>query len=239
MGRFAPRCIAFKILTVTLLAFATSHALALDSLSGVYQGQVDGVEANLSLNEIGFSLIGRLQLANGYVIKLNGQRQGETAAGAAASAAGAANFELARNEGGVSLILEETAPLTGRTIRVRHEFREFSGSAGDVDLAEGSRDLRLVGVWLGSEIRYAGDMVLRVAVSLQLLEDGRYLQADDAASQSMAASAQSGQWRIDRGILQLKRDERSDWSALGFYQLRGDDLQLINAEGQAQLWHRQ
>lgn len=234
--------IASTLLAITLLTLTLTTAHADDGLAGVYQGQVDGADAQLTLNEIGFSVTGRLQLANGYVIKLDGQRQGDSAAGTAASASGAASFELARDEDGVHLTLEEIAPLTGQTLRMRYEFHELSGSragADAVDTASGDRDLRLAGKWRGSEIRYAGDMVLRIAVALQLLEDGHYLQADDAASQTLSESTQNGQWRVDQGKLQLRQEGRSEWRILGFYQLRGDTLLLIDGDGKSQSWRRQ
>lgn len=236
------RSTVLTLLALILLRLALPAAHATETLAGVYQGQIDGVDARLSLSESGFVLTGQLQLFNGYAIRLNGQRQGETAAGAAASAAGAASFELARSANGVYLTLEETAPLTGRLIRVRYEFVESASNAqraGADDTADGDRDMRLVGRWLGSELRYAGDMVLRVAVLLQLSGDGRYLQSDDAASQTLSDSAQPGQWRVEQGKLQLRADGRSEWTVLGFYQLRGDDMLLIDGEGHAQSWHRQ
>jgi hypothetical protein len=225
---------------IALLVLAIAPAAATENFSGIYQGKMEGVDAQLVLVETSNLLTGEIRLANGYVIKLNGERKDNAAEGAAASVAGAASFFLEHNGERVKLFLKETGPLTGQTIRVMLEFHASAANAGSDTPPDTDRDPRLAGVWHGTEIRATGDMVLRTSIELELVADGNYREADDAGGDTITDTAQQqGRWRVDKGKLQLQRAGDTQWKSLGFYQLRGDELLLIDDDGRAQAWRRQ
>lgn len=234
------RCHAMARRAAVLLCLGLSPIAAAAPLTGTYFGQMSGMDAQLRIGESGRLVEGEVVLESGYVIRLQGERDAGRAAGTAASAAGAATFVLERNDEGVRLLLDETAPLTGQTVRMRLDFRPRPAETATPPPADDSGlDLRLAGVWLGSEIRHAGDMVLRIAVTLDLRGDGSYALADDTASGAMREAGQSGTWQARLGKLQLQPAGSPQWRTLGFYQLRGNELLLIDSDGRAQTWRRQ
>jgi hypothetical protein len=232
------QAVAAPWLALLLFAAGFAQQAAAAELSGLYRGQMNGVDARLALSEAGSAVNGEIRLDNGYVVKLIGQRQADAIRGAAASAAGAATFLLTRDGDGVKLLLEETAPLTGQTIVLHLAFRAEAGPADSEPATDADRDLRLAGVWHGEALRHAGDMVLRVAVVLELRGDGSYRLTDDAADRMSTDGGQDGSWQVAEGRLRLLPAGSTQWKALGFYQLRGGELLLIDAEGHAQNWRR-
>jgi len=239
----APRRVGLQAVTLLLAALAAwpSCAGAADALAGVYSGHFDGKPATLTLQEFATNLSGRLNVEGGYAVVLNGKIADGGAAGGASSPAGAATFELRPSAGGVTLILEEAAPVSGRITRTHFEFARSRESAASADPDTGTvaqqRDSRIVGSWLGSRLHHAGDMILRMRFRLEFAPDGSYSESADFGADGSMSMVRKGEWSTSAGVLRV-RASGGDWESLGRYQARGQKLIFIGSDGASEVWRR-
>jgi hypothetical protein len=234
----------FGLRAATLLAGLAGWpwwVAAADALPGVYSGRIDGKPATLTLQEFATNLTGRLNVEGGYAVLLNGRIADGGALGGASGPAGAATFELTPNAGGVTLILEEVAPVSGRVSRARFEFTrtpaEVSPGGIDTGALASQRDARVVGAWLGSRLHHAGDMILRMRFSLEFAPDGSYTESADFGADGSMSPVRRGMWSTAAGVLRVRVSD-DQWESLGRYQARGSELVLIGADGAAEVWRR-
>jgi hypothetical protein len=215
---------------------------AAEGLSGEYTGLFDGRPAMLVLHDFGASLTGRLSVEDGYAILLNGSVTGGVAAGGASSPTGVATFEVRPNASGVTLTLEEAAPVSGKTVRTRFEFSRFAQAPAAPDAAADTdsmqRDLRLVGTWRTTRTHRAGDMVLRLNFVVELRADGSFHETADAGAGGSTSLDRKGQWSTGAGALRIRAGASGDWASLGRYQVRSQELVLIGADGASEVWRR-
>lgn len=223
------------------LAACPMRVGAADALPGVYSGRFDDKPATLTLQESTTNLTGRLSVEGGYTVLLNGRIADSGASGGAVGPAGAATFELRPNVGGVTLILEEIAPVSGRVIRMSFEFtrtRERAGTADpDASAVPSQHDSRVVGAWLGTRLHHAGDMILRMSFSLEFAPDGSYIESADFGADGSLSPVRRGVWSTMGGVLRVRISD-GEWESLGRYQARGRELVLIGSDGAAEVWRR-
>jgi hypothetical protein len=227
-------------LLATVFAYAM-YACAADALPGTYSGRFDGRPATLVLEEFAANLTGRLNVEGGYTVVLHGKFVDGGASGGASGPAGVATFELRPNAGGVTLILEELGPVSGRVIRASFEFARRGDTVAPADPPKGAhvaqRDSRVVGSWLGTRLHHAGDMILRMSFSLEFAPDGSYAESADFSADGSMSPVRKGEWSTSAGVLRVRTSD-GDWESLGRYQARGAELVLIGSDGAAEVWRR-
>lgn len=228
-------------LLVVISACIISAAKADDGhFSGTYEGHIGGDSAVLELNVSGTVVTGRIARSMGTTIELNGTLTEGRIVGAASTSRGTGFFEAYRELGALVFILSESGAVTGQTIEARAEFFAADNTIRDeTTVTEQStpaappRDQKLMGTWTTREYLAIGDMVLPVTSAMTLDPDGHYSRESEPETIS-----QRGQWRSLNGFLEYRAQESAAWTALGEYQLHGNNLILVKPNTQPQLWTR-
>jgi hypothetical protein len=227
------------ILFFSLLASVASVA-AQPTFSGAYSGTIDGKPASLVLYDAAGVLTGQLTTEGGYTVQLRGSSSEAGADGGASSPMGVGTFELRPGSDGVTLSLEEMAPVSGVTVRTEFIFSK-SGSEprqATADDRSMKRDPRLIGVWQGSRMHQAGDTALQLKASLVLHADGSFRETADLTDRGRMSMVREGEWGSAAGALRVRPRGANDWLLLGRYQIRDDQLVLIDSDGQSEVWQR-
>lgn len=225
-------------LLTALLAGAASAAA--QNFSGTYSGSIGELPATLVLFDAAGVLTGHLTVEGGYTIHLRGSSTEAGAEGGASSQVGVGTFALRPRESGVLLALEEMAPVTGSMIRTELPFTKSAATIQEAGAEDAlvKRDPRLVGIWQGSRIHHAGDMALRMNAALVLNADGTFTEKADFADRGTMSMTRQGEWGSSAGALRVKPRGSEDWLLLGRYQVKGDQLVLIDQDGRSEVWQR-
>jgi hypothetical protein len=225
-------------LLATLFASATS-AFA-QNFSGTYSGSIEDLPATLVLFDAAGVLTGHLTVEGGYTVQLRGSSAESGAEGGASSQMGVGTFALRASENGVLLALEEMAPVSGSLIRTELPFTKSSSNIQEANAEDAlfKRDPRLIGIWQGSRIHHAGDMALRLNAALVLNADGTFTEKSDFADRGTMSMTRQGEWGSSAGSLRVKPRGSPDWLLLGRYQVKGDQLVLIDHDGRSEVWQR-
>ena len=213
---------------------------AAQTFSGAYSGSVDGKPASLVLLDAAGVITGQLTMDGGYTVYLRGGSTEGGAEGGASSPLGVATFKLFPRNGSLILTLEEMAPVSGLMVKTDFSFTKSGSEREHAQAGEETlrRDARLIGVWQGSRMHHAGDMVLRLNSSLVLHADGSFTESADLADQGAMSMVRQGEWGSAAGALRVRPNGSADWLLLGRYQVRDDQLVLIDSDGQSEVWQR-
>jgi len=230
----------FALLGISSACFISATEADEGHFSGTYEGRIGGDSAILELNVSGTAVTGHITRSTGTTIELNGTLNDRGIIGAASTSRGTGFFEAYRELGALVFILSESGAVTGQTIEARAEFFAANNAIADETSATEQstpavpqREPKLTGTWTTREYLAIGDMVLPVNSTMTLDPDGRYSRTSEPETIS-----QQGQWRSLNGFLEYRAQESDAWTALGEYQLHGNNLILVKPNTQPQLWSR-
>jgi hypothetical protein len=215
---------------------AATPAFANDDLSGFYEGRIGEAQAILNLRVSNTVVSGWITQSTGYEIKLNGTLSEGRIVGVASTSRGASFFEAYREFSALVIVFRETGAVTGQAIEVRAEFSHAKETPSNdrAAVTGAQRDPQLVGTWRSDGRARMGDIVLPVKTQMTLGRNGRFSQTSDPVTDS-----KQGEWRSRAGTLEFRPQGGGAWSALGKYQVHGDQLITILPDNELQLWTRE
>ncbi len=239
-------------------------AHAAEPFSGRFLADVQGETLELTLEQSGATVKGRLQAAGGPPTLLAGQASGGVATGLAGNEGGVGAFEARRNGDALALVLAQVGP-DGSPQQVTLEFRRAGtaptakppdarspgpGRARQPGAAPGAGsggDPRLVGRWSKNESYRSGEFTAASETLMEIAADGRVafgagrVIAGDASTSadSGRGGVQVAEWRARGGVLSIRQSGATAWQEIGRYEVSDAGMLIYLPGGSKELWYRQ
>lgn len=230
--------------------------------AGNYLGNLNGVQANMNLQQQGNQLSGTIN-AGGYMYQLQGTVQGNNSQGQILDpqTQGQMSYQAMLNGNTINMTLTTQNPYSGQPQQLSLQFQkgnstqqnpnnaynQSQSTAGNQGNNYAERDQRLVGIWSRSESYNSGDFGFATQESMQVLADGTYLVGDSRVigggpgitgdtGNSNGVSAR-GQWKTQGNIIYIS--EGAGWQPFARYYVEGYKMMLTFGDGTKQVWSRQ
>ena len=245
-----PATLAALALLLTVAAPVTPAA---DSLSGTFNGELQGVPATLTLEHAADGFLSGEIDAQGYRYMVTGSVTDGRAAGVLVDpqTGGQIPFEVSRNKEGLRLVLVGTNPMSGEKNYIPLTFREGTpasgGAAGGAAGAAGSVPQELVGLWRMSDSMSSGDASLATESYLELTADGRFTiggsrvvggGAGWGGDTGSGGVEEKGLWKAEGQVIHIRGTAEQPWVPFARYYTEPGKLMLTTGDGSRQLLYR-
>lgn len=238
------------LLHISLLSLFPICWLQAQTLTGTYQGTIEGTPATLTLQQEGGDLWGQIN-ANEYLYYLSGKANGNSSQGTLTDSQtqGVMNYEgsLVGNHFSLSISTGGGSPFV---IQFNKGNTPAEPSDGTINSKEETTsyaqlDQRIVGNWLYTDSYSSGEFSFASQYRMIVNSDGTYLYGDGkvagggagVSGTSGGGSGMSpGKWKTENGIIYI--NEGYGWQAYAKYYVESASMMLTFGDGSKQVWKR-
>ncbi|MBT8270368.1 MAG: hypothetical protein KJO39_10720 [Bacteroidia bacterium] len=235
---------------LTLLTLISAFCMQAQTLTGTYNGNIDGTPATLTLQQEGVDVSGQIN-ANGYLYNLSGKANGSRSQGTLTDSQtqGVMNYEGSLNGNSFSLSLNTGggSPFVLQFTKGNAPTGKSGGSSNtNTDTVSSTQlDQRIVGNWLYTDSYTSGEYSFASQYRLIVNSDGTYLYGDGkvagggpgvSGTGGEGSGMSPGKWKTENSIIYI--NEGYGWQAYAKYYVEGTSMMLTFGDGSKQVWKR-
>ena len=235
---------------LSCLTLLLSFCLQAQTLSGTYNGNIEGTPAKLGLKQDGGNLSGQID-ANGYIYNLRGTVNGNRTQGTLTDSQtqGIMKYlgSLEKDNFSLTLTTGNSSPYVIQFIREGNAAGPIGGVINPKTETNSSvqLDKRILGNWLYTDSYSSGEYSFASQYRLIINGDGTYLYGDGkvagggpgvSGTGGEGSGMSPGKWKTENGIIYI--DEGYGWQAYAKYYVEGASMMLTFGDGSKQIWKR-
>jgi hypothetical protein len=238
------------LLHLTLLSLFPTFCLQAQTLTGTYNGNIDGTPATLTLQQEGVDLRGQIN-ANDYLYYLSGKASGNRSQGTLTDSQtqGVMNYEgsLVGNSFSLSISTGGGSPFVVQFNKGNAPVGQSGGTLNSKTetVSSAQLDQRIVGNWLYTDSYSSGEYSFASQYRMIVKGDGTYLYGDGkvagggpgvSGTGGGGSEMSPGKWKTENGIIYV--NEGYGWQAYAKYYVESSSMMLTFGDGSKQVWKR-